>query len=289
MSRTLVSWIVFLGLAMILVTILQDRIKPTATIAISQFEQYVSQQQISKITIKQDGTIDGVLTEDAPLPPQASSRQFRVPYPPSAIDHDFLKSLETALPAAERRYEPTNQFLMVLLGMAPWILIFGVIWFFIIRQLRSAGGGGGMLGNFGRSRHRVTAKEHTHITFADVAGIDEAKDEVHEIIEFLRSPKKFQRLGGRTPRGVLLVGEPGCGKTLLAKAIAGEADVPFFSISGSDFVEMFVGVGRRACGTCSSRPRRIPPASSSWTRLTRWAASAERTSAPAGMTNASRR
>ena len=243
MSRTLVSWIVFLGLAMILVSILQNRITPTATIAISEFEQYVANQQISKITIKQDGTIEGVLTEDAPLPPQVSSRQFRVPYPPSAIDHDFMTHLETALPNAKRSYEPTNQFLMVLLSMAPWILIFGVIWFFIIRQLRSAGGGGGMLGNFGRSRHRVTAKEHTNVTFADVAGIDEAKEEVHEIIEFLRSPKKFQRLGGRTPRGVLLVGEPGCGKTLLAKAIAGEADVPFFSISGSDFVEMFVGVG----------------------------------------------
>jgi len=99
------------------------------------------------------------------------------------------------------------------------------------------------LGSFGRSRHRITHKEHTNITFADVAGIDEAKDEVQEIVEFLKSPKKFQRLGGRIPRGILLVGPPGCGKTLLAKAIAGEAEVPFFSISGSDFVEMFVGVG----------------------------------------------
>ena len=100
-----------------------------------------------------------------------------------------------------------------------------------------------MLGNFGRSKHRITSKEHTNITFDDVAGIEEAKEEVMEIVEFLKNPKKFQRLGGRIPRGVLLVGEPGTGKTLLAKAIAGEADVPFFSISGSDFVEMFVGVG----------------------------------------------
>ena len=100
-----------------------------------------------------------------------------------------------------------------------------------------------MLGNFGRSKHRITSKEHTNVTFDDVAGIEEAKDEVMEIVEFLKNPKKFQRLGGRIPRGVLLVGEPGTGKTLLAKAIAGEADVPFFSISGSDFVEMFVGVG----------------------------------------------
>jgi cell division protease FtsH len=100
-----------------------------------------------------------------------------------------------------------------------------------------------MLGNFGRSRHKITSKEHTNITFDDVAGVEEAKEEVMEIVEFLKNPKKFQRLGGRIPRGVLLVGEPGTGKTLLAKAIAGEADVPFFSISGSDFVEMFVGVG----------------------------------------------
>src|ERR1043165_6476812 len=100
-----------------------------------------------------------------------------------------------------------------------------------------------MLGNFGRSRHKVTNKETSTITLADVAGIDEAKDEVFEIVEFLKNPKRFARLGGRIPRGVLLVGPPGCGKTLLAKAIAGEAEVPFFSISGSDFVEMFVGVG----------------------------------------------
>ena len=130
--------------------------------------------------------------------------------------------------------------------LGPWlipILFLILIWVFILRGLRGMGGGGGMLGNFGRSKHRVLSKASTGITFDDVAGIDEAKDEVEEIIEFLKHPKKFTRLGGRIPRGVLLIGSPGCGKTLLAKAIAGEADVPFFSISGSDFVEMFVGVG----------------------------------------------
>lgn len=126
----------------------------------------------------------------------------------------------------------------------PFLLILGLIWFFIARGLRSAGAGpGGMLGSFGKSRHRTLTKEMTGVTFSDVAGIEEAKDEVTEIIEFLKNPKRFTKLGGRIPRGVLLIGEPGCGKTLLAKAIAGEADVPFFSISGSDFVEMFVGVG----------------------------------------------
>ncbi|MGI9013664.1 MAG: ATP-dependent zinc metalloprotease FtsH [Phycisphaerales bacterium] len=132
----------------------------------------------------------------------------------------------------------------ILLQFGPIILIIALIWFFIARSMRSAGSGpGGMLGSFGKSRHRITTKDSVNVTFKDVAGVDEAREEVNEIVEFLRNPKKFQRLGGRIPRGVLLVGPPGCGKTLLAKAIAGEADVPFFSISGSDFVEMFVGVG----------------------------------------------
>ncbi|HAU38523.1 MAG TPA: cell division protein FtsH [Phycisphaerales bacterium] len=121
--------------------------------------------------------------------------------------------------------------------------VFLLIWFLVFRRMGAGGGGAGFLGSFGRSRHRLANKEQSKVTFQDVAGIDEAKEEVTEIIEFLKNPRKFTRLGGRIPRGVLLVGEPGCGKTLLAKAIAGEAEVPFFSISGSDFVEMFVGVG----------------------------------------------
>jgi cell division protease FtsH len=137
-----------------------------------------------------------------------------------------------------------DQLTYYLLGsILPWILIIGLFWFFIIRQMRSPGGGGGVL-NFGRSRVQKYSKEQrTLVTFEDVQGMKEAKDEVQEVIEFLKNPEKFQRLGGRIPRGVLLVGPPGTGKTLLAKAIAGEAEVPFFSISGSDFVEMFVGVG----------------------------------------------
>jgi cell division protease FtsH len=130
-----------------------------------------------------------------------------------------------------------------LIGYLLPIILLGLVLYFFLFRVRNAGGGAGMLGNFGRSRHKVTNKETSTITLADVAGIDEAKDEVFEIVEFLKNPKKFQRLGGRVPRGVLLIGSPGCGKTLLAKAVAGEADVPFFSISGSDFVEMFVGVG----------------------------------------------
>ena len=118
-----------------------------------------------------------------------------------------------------------------------------IVWFFIFRQMRSPGSGGGVL-SFGRSRAAVYTKENrTNITFDDIAGAIEAKDEVREIIEFLKHPGKFAKLGGIIPRGVLLAGPPGTGKTLMAKAIAGEAEVPFFSISGSDFVEMFVGVG----------------------------------------------
>ena len=138
--------------------------------------------------------------------------------------------------------EDSGLFMTFLLSWGPMIFILFLIFFFISRSARG-GGAGGMIGNFGKSKHKLASKETNKITFDDVAGVEEAKAEVHEVIEFLKNPKKFSRLGGRIPRGILLVGSPGCGKTLLAKAIAGEADVPFFTISGSDFVEMFVGVG----------------------------------------------
>jgi cell division protease FtsH len=138
--------------------------------------------------------------------------------------------------------EDSGLFMHFLLSWGPMIFILFLIFFFISRSARG-GGAGGMIGNFGKSKHKLAVKGENKVTFDDVAGITEAKAEVHEIIEFLKNPKKFSRLGGRIPRGILLVGSPGCGKTLLAKAIAGEADVPFFTISGSDFVEMFVGVG----------------------------------------------
>lgn len=128
----------------------------------------------------------------------------------------------------------------LLYNIIPMVLIFGILYFLFIRQMRSAGSGAM---SFGKSRARMLNRDTRKLTFANVAGIEEAKDEVQEIIAYLREPHKFQRLGGRIPKGVLLVGPPGTGKTLLARAIAGEAEVPFFSISGSDFVEMFVGVG----------------------------------------------
>ena len=128
----------------------------------------------------------------------------------------------------------------LLINLLPMALFIG-IWMYMMRQMQQGGSKGAM--SFGKSRAKLLNEDQTKVTFADVAGADEAKEEVAELVEFLRDPSKFQKLGGRIPRGVLMVGPPGTGKTLLAKAIAGEARVPFFSISGSDFVEMFVGVG----------------------------------------------
>ncbi|MCX8108171.1 MAG: ATP-dependent zinc metalloprotease FtsH, partial [Verrucomicrobiae bacterium] len=136
--------------------------------------------------------------------------------------------------------EPNTMLVQLFYGVLPFVILALVVYFFLIRQIRMAGKGAL---SFGKSRARMLSKERNKTTFKDVAGIDEAKEEVAELVEFLRDPKKFQRLGGRIPKGILMVGPPGTGKTLLAKAIAGEADAAFYSISGSDFVEMFVGVG----------------------------------------------
>ena len=161
-----------------------------------------------------------------------------------------IKSIAGSFPAKENEeavegvtYKTENTLLMSLVwSILPWIVIIAVFWFLLFRQMRSPGGAGGVL-SFGRARPAMVAKDRTGVSFDDVAGVEEAKDEVREIVEFLKDPTRFSRIGARIPRGVLLVGRPGTGKTLLARAIAGEANVPFFSISGSDFVEMFVGVG----------------------------------------------
>ena len=139
-----------------------------------------------------------------------------------------------------RAVDNNNVFVQVVLGLLPILVVGLVIWFFFIRQIKAAGRGAL---SFGKSKARLLSKEKNKTTFKDVAGVEEAKEEVAELVEFLKDPKKFQKLGGRIPKGILMVGPPGSGKTLLAKAIAGEADAAFFSISGSDFVEMFVGVG----------------------------------------------
>ncbi len=164
------------------------------------------------------------------------NRSFSLLVPPQDIE--LLKLLRQNVQKFDIQ-PPQAGFLGILIALSPWIILLGIMWF----VMRSAQGGGRLL-SFGKSRARLIAPEaNTRVTFDDVAGIDEAKEELREIIEFLKDPKRFQRLGGKIPKGVLLIGLPGTGKTLLAKAVAGEASVPFYSISGSDFVEMFVGVG----------------------------------------------
>ena len=171
--------------------------------------------------------------------PEGSKDSFKVFYKPDVSGERLGELLEEY--NVPNRTAPPRTWLITVLNLLPFVFLVAIFYFVFLRNMR--GGAGGMLMSFGRSKHKLHGKDKVKVTFNDVAGIEEAKDEVAEVIEFLKNPKKFQRLGGRIPRGVLLVGPPGCGKTLLAKAIAGEADVPFFSISGSDFVEMFVGVG----------------------------------------------
>jgi cell division protease FtsH len=164
--------------------------------------------------------------------------QFKTNIAP--IQDDLIQKFRKGRINFEAKVEEENRFLDLLMAIIPWILILGVIWFIMMRQLQSTGN---KAFSFGKSKAKLNVDSKIKVTFEDVAGCDEAKVELYEIIEFLKDPKKFQSIGARIPTGVLLVGPPGTGKTLLARAVAGEAGVPFFSISGSDFVEMFVGVG----------------------------------------------
>jgi cell division protease FtsH len=242
-GRGLLGWLLFVAVAALLFVWLKQASPGPTNISLSDFYHEVNATNIEKMTIDETD-VEGKFNTERVINNQKVSN-FRVNIPPNMATWEFVKDLlKTTGTKTEIKAEPTNNILMnFILPFIPWLLILAFIWFFVFRQLRNSAGAGGMLGNFGRSRAKLTSKENTNITFDDVAGVEEAKEEVMEIVEFLKNPKKFQRLGGRIPRGVLLVGEPGTGKTLLAKAIAGEADVPFFSISGSDFVEMFVGVG----------------------------------------------
>ncbi len=242
-GRGLFGWILFIGLAIMLIALFQMKGRPYQQVPLSEIQKKLDQDKVKTITIDGD-ELNGEFHQNEII--SGNKVQFFKTSVPagSSSTWPFTQWVLDHKQNAEVRVENNPNILInLLIPFVPWLLIFAFIWFFIFRQLRNSAGAGGMLGNFGRSRHKITSKEHTNVTFDDVAGVEEAKEEVMEIVEFLKNPKKFQRLGGRIPRGVLLVGEPGTGKTLLAKAIAGEADVPFFSISGSDFVEMFVGVG----------------------------------------------
>ncbi|HEV2046739.1 MAG TPA: ATP-dependent zinc metalloprotease FtsH [Chthoniobacterales bacterium] len=197
----------------------------------SQLELVVAEGQPTQI-------LRGVYTKQAPGGQQAQAVPFQ-----TTIYLNFTNNLQEKLGAAGIQpaiRTQSNLWAQTVIGFLPIALFLLILYFLFRQQIRMAGKGAL---NFGKSKARMLARDKNKITFKDVAGVEEAKDEVQELVEFLRDPKKFQKLGGRIPKGVLLVGPPGTGKTLIARAIAGEADVPFFSISGSDFVEMFVGVG----------------------------------------------
>ena len=205
-----------------------------------EFVNHVRNKHIDSVTVK-DTEVTGKFNEQGMAARGSKGNvSFVVYYKPEVFGQELQKLL--AENEIKTDTAPPRTWILNLVSMfLPILLFVGILYFLFARNLQ--GGAGGMLMSFGRSKHRLHNKDRIKVTFKDVAGIEEAKEEVGEIIEFLKNPKKFQRLGGRIPRGVLLIGPPGCGKTLLAKAIAGEAEVPFFSISGSDFVEMFVGVG----------------------------------------------
>lgn len=232
------SWLVIIALIFTFMMLFQGW-QDADELRWDQFRGYVRDGYVDSVTLKDTQIVGKFNEKGLESRGEDATESFLVDYRPEMLD-----SIEPLLVEQNVQVEFSRErtWLLNLLGMLmPIILLVLIFYFMFARNLK--GGAGGMLMNFGRSKHRMQSKTQNKVTFKDVAGIHEAKEEVNELIEFLKNPKKFQRLGGRIPRGVLLIGPPGCGKTLLAKAIAGEADVPFYSISGSDFVEMFVGVG----------------------------------------------
>ena len=225
--KNLALWLVISLMVILLFNMFHQSQRTSTETTYSQFISSVDKGDVAKVTI-QGNNVMGVLT---------NGTQFKT-YAPH--DSDMIKMLRDHGVSIQAKPEEESPWYMnILVSWLPMLLLVGV-WIFFMRQMQV---GGGKAMSFGKSKARLLSESSRKVLFNDVAGVDEAKEELEEIVEFLRDPKKFTRLGGRIPKGVLLVGAPGTGKTLLAKAIAGEAGVPFFSISGSDFVEMFVGVG----------------------------------------------
>jgi cell division protease FtsH len=226
--KNLSLWLV-IGLVMVfLFNLFNKPQEPSKEISYSDFLAYVEKGEVAKVAIEGD-RLDGKFVNQA---------SFLTVIP--SQDPDMMRLLkEKDVSIQVKPSEETPWYLTLLISWFPMLLLIGV-WIFFMRQMQA---GGGRAMSFGRSKAKLLTNQNIDVTFEDIAGIEEAKDELGEIISFLKDPKKFTRLGGRIPKGCLLVGPPGTGKTLLAKAIAGEAGVPFFTISGSDFVEMFVGVG----------------------------------------------
>jgi cell division protease FtsH len=229
-GRNLALWVIIALLLVVLFNLFQPGTShtPATQLAYSDFVADVNAGRVRDVVI-QGRTVTGIKTD-------GSSFQTYTPDDPTLVSRLTDKSVRVI---AKPEDTDVNPLLHYVLSWFPMLLLIGV-WIFFMRQMQS---GGGRAMGFGKSRARLLTEKQGRVTFEDVAGIDEAKSELQEIVEFLRDPQKFQRLGGKIPKGVLLVGPPGTGKTLLARAIAGEANVPFFTISGSDFVEMFVGVG----------------------------------------------
>ena len=231
MAKNLILWVV---IALVLMSVFNNfgpRRSGTQQIDYSQFIADVKAGRVQKVVIE-GRNIQGVLQ---------TGERFGT-YTPETDNRALVGDLlENGVVIDARPPEQQSLLMQIFISWFPMLLLIGV-WIFFMRQMQGGAGGRGAL-SFGKSRARLLGEDQVKVTFSDVAGVDEAKEEVAELVDFLRDPAKFQKLGGKIPRGVLMVGSPGTGKTLLARAIAGEAKVPFFTISGSDFVEMFVGVG----------------------------------------------
>jgi cell division protease FtsH len=234
--RTWIVWIAIFSGIILLMLFRQKLESPNGELSQYTFQQLVDSNLIVEAKINYGPQ---ALTEITGTRYSSETDREHKPFHARVRLTPNLEEKLLQLPEFEPK-EPSTMFMNIAVNLLPFVIIAVLIWFFFIRQIRMAGKGAL---SFGKSKARLLAKERNKTTFKEVAGIDEAIEEVSELVEFLKDPKKFQRLGGRIPKGVLMVGPPGTGKTLLAKAIAGEADAAFFSISGSDFVEMFVGVG----------------------------------------------
>ena len=230
MAKNLILWLI---IATVLLTVFKQLDSPVSNqeISYSQFVELVQSGQVKQVTIS-GATIDGEFSNGQKF------ETIRPGHDPKMMDELLNNKVEVQ----GKKPEQQSIWSQLLVASFPILVIIAVFMFFM-RQMQGGGGGGRGPMAFGKSKAKLLGEDQIKTTFADVAGCDEAKEDVQELVEFLRDPAKYQRLGGQIPRGVLMVGQPGTGKTLLAKAIAGEAKVPFFSISGSDFVEMFVGVG----------------------------------------------
>jgi cell division protease FtsH len=231
--KTALLWVVIIVLVFLLWSLFNTAKGTSEQIAYSKFLERVNQGQVEKVTVRGD-EIRGSLKAATP----GSKVEFHTTGPANWPE-ELHKRLEDKGVTVEFEPQRDAPFITALITWAPFLFLIG-LWIFFMRQMQA---GGNKALSFGKSKAKLLSGSAKKVTFKDVAGVDEAKVELHEIIEFLKEPQKFTKLGGKIPKGVLLMGPPGTGKTLLARAIAGEANVPFFSISGSDFVEMFVGVG----------------------------------------------